>query len=133
MIHPDSPHVNAHQEFTDRDIRRNIFEIVNKRLKSLYEELTPSAQKRLKVRATYYLPRFAARIYDDEIMLLNLYLYGSKAHANPVIEICRDNHEDEFNRILKSLNDLFSIGDDGKALHPNHAIVENGVWHGLSE
>lgn len=131
MIHPNSLHVSAHQYFTDRDLKRHINEGINSRLKSLCDELNPSAQERLNVRATYYLPRFAARIFDDEVMLLNFYLLKAKAHVNPVIEIRRDKHEQVFNRIFSSLNEMFKIGDDGKATHSNYHIIENGNWHGL--
>jgi len=133
MLHPDSLHVVAHQDFTDRDIKRNIYEVVNKRLKSLFDGLSPSAQRRLQVRATYYLPRFAARIFDDDIMIINFYLYRSRAHENPVIEIRRGKHEKEFIHILNSLNNIFHIGDDGGPRKPNHTIIENGKWYGLPE
>jgi hypothetical protein len=133
LIHPDSLHVSAHQDFTVRNIAGNIDEAINVRLKSLFDTLSPSARRRLMVRATYYLPRFAARIFDDEVMLLNFYLYGIQAQANPVIEVCHDKHEKEFNRILTSLNDLFDagVGNNGNTKRPNHLIIDGGTWNGL--
>lgn len=132
MVHPDSPHVTEHQNFSNRNIQNQLHDGIAE-LHALFDELSPAAQGRIKARATYYLPRFSARIFDDEIMLLNFYLYKSKAHVNPVIEIHRDKHEKEFSQIFNNLNEMFKIGDDENAPRPNHHIIENGNWNGLPE
>lgn len=133
LSHPNSIHVAAHQLFSSRQLETNIYDSVDNRLKSLYEELSPSAQKRLTVKATYYLPRFAARIFDEETMLLNFYLYKTPAQVNPVIQLCSKENENEFNRINLSLNNMFNIGENETEKFPNHRIIENGKWFGLED
>ena len=134
MLHPASKHVDAHQEFATRNVRESINTTVEYHLKSFYakyKRLESAHKGQLNVRATYYLPRFAARIVDDKNMVLNLYLFNSKAHENPVIEICRDRHEQECETILTSLEELFDYGGESAAGHPNCRIIENGRWKGL--
>lgn len=132
MLHPDSLHVRAHQIFSTRPVAERIRGTVNGFLKELFDALTPEARHRLQVRATHYLPRFAARVFDDSTMLLNFYLFKSRAHENPVIELRRDLHKESFAGILRSLDELFHYGDTQQECNrPNHRIVENGRWYGL--
>jgi hypothetical protein len=131
LIHPDSMHIRAHQDFTDRDIKVAVLEVVNKRMQNLFKELSESEKKRLRIRATHYLPRFAARVFDKEVILINFYLYKSKAQVNPVIEIRRDTHAEEFDRISNSLDELFDIDDNDDQLHPNHLVTKDGEWFGV--
>lgn len=131
LLHPDSLHIEAHKEFTDRDMSFHIKEAINSRFKNIYDNLNEDQRKRLNINATFYLPRIAIRIYDDNIMLVNLYLFNSKAHNNPVFEITHKNNEEEFKRIRDSCIDLFNYGYDGNCLHPNYRILEKGIFKPL--
>jgi hypothetical protein len=86
MVHPDSLHVPAHEPFADRIVSKEIPEVLGQ-LESLYNDLNGSAKKRIDARLTDYLPRFAVKAFDNETMLINLYIYKSRAQENPVFEI----------------------------------------------
>lgn len=131
MMHPASDHVIAHQPFRD-DSRIAQIETAEQRLKALFEELTPDERKRLHVRASYYLPRFAARVFDEETMLVKFYLYKSRAQGNPVIELHHERNEAEFACILQSLNTKFERGVETKVDEMrNRKVIHNGKWYGL--
>jgi hypothetical protein len=132
LLHPDSLHIDAHKEFTDRrDMSYNIKEAINFRFKDIYDRLSEDQRERIEIRATHYLPRIAIRIFDDEIMLLNLYLYDSKAHNNPVFEICRSNNEKEFLKIRGTVDELFCYGDVENKSHSNHHVLKDGIFKPL--
>jgi len=133
MLHPDALHATAHDEFSSRGMRvkETIEYVVEQYLKPLYDALDKSWKEQLDVRATYYLPRFAARIYDKKRMLLNFYLYESRASINPVIEIRHDHHMEVYNKFHKSLEGLFEYEGGKKGGHPNHKFIENGHWNPL--
>ena len=134
MLHPESEHVNAHQEFSSRKVKASIVKVIEEHMRTfyeLYEVLDPSTRGNLEIRLTYYAPRFAARIYDEENMLLNFYLYKSKAHENPTLEINRNTHKAEFQAILNSMNALFNYEARKEGSHPNYEVVSRGEWIGL--
>jgi len=140
MLHPDSKHTDAHQEFSSRLVKVSINNTIENHMKFFYDEMMHSLEKdgilnpefkvKLDIRVTYYLPRFAARICDDN-MLINFYLYKSKAHENPTLEILRDHNKDIFDALLSSLNALFEYEGNRKGGHPNFRIVDKGEWKGL--
>ncbi|ETR66390.1 MAG: hypothetical protein OMM_05677 [Candidatus Magnetoglobus multicellularis str. Araruama] len=137
FTHPESSHVIAHQYFSDRDIKANIY-TVNRRLKSFFESLSSSAKNKIRVKATYYLPRFSAVIVDNDVIMINFYLFNSSAQSNPALEIYRCKLRKEFDQIKNSLENLFNIesnnepfieNQDIKKMPPNFNIIENGKFN----
>jgi len=126
LLDPFSQHVDAHQPFSDRNLRAAILETINGRLKKLYDDLSESERKNIEVKTTEYLPRFSANIWDGSKMFLNFYLYESKANNNPVIELKKKKNKKEFDAILNSLNSLFDVGS-------NRSIISNGKWIEIKE
>ena len=130
MLHPRSKHVIAHQEFRKGPIAEKIMGVIDHDVHGIYQQLSPSAKKRLDVRLTNYLPRFAVRLYDD-VMLLNFYLYKRRAQINPVIEIHSTDHDEEFDGILYAMEELFQYqGDPAEGYPPNHKVIDDGKWVG---
>ena len=128
MLHPDSLHAEAHEAFSDREVREEIRGVINQ-MKSFLNDLDQDVKKNLDIRLTHYLPRFAAKVFDHNTMLLNFYMYKSRAQENPVIEVSRSNHNEVFSSILKSLEILFNIKADSK--QANHELIIDGKWNQL--
>lgn len=127
MLYYKSKHVEAHQEFSDRTLKPKLEENVVLRLHDLfYESLTESDRVRLAIRATNYLPRFSANIWDNKDLYINFYLYKSSASDNPVVLINDRESPTEFKKIKKTLDALF---DDPDNVH----ITENGKWKGFDK
>jgi len=122
---PGSRHVEGHQEFSDRVLRPKIEENIELRMQKLFvEALTKEERTRLTLRATNYLPRFSANIWDDKDLYINFYLYKSSASDNPVIFLNDQANAAAFKKIKQSLDDLF---DDPDITH----VAEGGKWNGL--
>ena len=125
MLHPGSRHVEGHQEFSDRVLRPKIEENIELRMQKLFvEALTKEERTRLTLRATNYLPRFSANLWDDKDLYINFYLYKSSASDNPVIFMNDRTNAAAFRKIKKSLDDLFSDPDTAR-------VAEDGKWIGL--
>lgn len=130
MLHPDSLHVDAHQLFATHKIRDEIIDVI-KSMESFYYDLDRSAKNNLDITLTHYLPRFAAKIFDNKTMLLNFYLYKSRAQENPVLEIDSNDHNEEFKSILTALNKLYNYETNEEGRFPNHRLLHDGKWNGL--
>jgi hypothetical protein len=128
MVHPNSLHAEAHETFSDREVRKEIRGVLHQ-MESFYNDLDLDAKNNIDIRLTHYLPRFAAKVFDYKTILLNLYMYKSRAQENPVIEITKSKHEVVFNNVIKSLTNLFNLKMDHK--HANHELILNGKWNQL--
>ena len=132
MLHPDSLHARAHQEFATYDLKSTVRGTIDGPLCTLYHRLSEKARRRLDIRLTHYLPRFSCRVVDST-MLINFYLLHRRAQSNPTIEFRRNKHSDEFDCMYSGLNELFAYdGSRSKAAapHPNLRITEEGKWLG---
>lgn len=118
MVDPSSLHMEAHQAFTDRNLDEAMAKTL-RRARDWFSGLPPSASSRVSVRLTQYLVRFAARIYDGNTMLINFYLYRSRAGQNPVIELSRARHQYPFEAIKSSIESLWSEAE---------VVAEAGQW-----
>ncbi len=128
MAHPDSLHTEAHEIFSDREVKKEIRGVINQ-MKSFFSDLDQDAKKNIDIRLTHYLPRFAAKVFDHNTMLLNFYLYKSRAQENPVIEVFKSKHDEVFSNILKSLKNLFNFKAENK--QANHELIKDGKWNQL--
>jgi len=142
FTHPESSYVTAHQPFANRDLKVTIHSFIQK-LKSFFESLDDEdAKNRIQVKATYYLPRFSAVIIDNELMMLNFYMFKSPAQCNPSLEIYRCKYRKEFDQIKNSLENIFNIESSTESFNennsslmrvpPNYIIVENGTFNEFS-
>jgi len=139
FTHPESSYVTAHQPFANRDLKATIHNFI-KKLKSFFESLNDDAKNRIRVKATYYLPRFSAVIIDNELMMINFYMFKSPAQSNPALEIYRCKYRKEFDQIKNSLENIFNIESSTESFNenksplimrdpPNFIIVENGKFN----
>lgn len=126
MLNPSSPHAQAHAPFSARPLAAR-FALTEDLLRQLYDALSDDARHRLEVRATHYLPRFAARVFDRKSMLIGFYLLNSAAFGNPMIEVKRSHHREAFDGIRRSLLAMY----DYDRTPPNVEIIQNGRWYGL--
>lgn len=111
LLDPDSKYAEAQDEVEPGSFRTRARDSIAV-FEELRSELPPEARNRLLILKSKQLPHVSIKIFDEKIMLLNLYLYGNPARRNPIFEV---HNTGEFYSVIRHSVDIMAqeAGADG--------------------